>query len=230
VQGDEIGLLQQVVQLHHRDAYPVRPVLRDERVVGDDVHLEAARHLGHLGAYLTEAHHAEGLAAKLDALEGAVPLAALQFAVSPGNLAHEGHHERDAVLSGGDGVAERGVDDHDAVFGGGFDVDIVHADAGPADDAQLAGMGQKVGCDLGLGADHQRVILTEDSLQLLWRQTLLDVHLTGRLQYLNRILGDCLRHEYPGCALFHVVLLHALSKSARAPELRPAREGTLCHE
>ena len=102
-------------------------ILRPERPVGDD------------RADIAAADDAERLVEELDAHEAVLlPLAGMGRGVGFGDLAGERHHQRDRMLGGGDGIAEGRVHDDDAARGGGRDVDIVDADAGAADDLELA--------------------------------------------------------------------------------------------
>ena len=110
----------------------------DEGVVGDDAHAEGAGADRDELADAAEAEHAERLALDLGAAElAALPLAGREAGVRLRDVAGEREHQRDRVLGGGDRVGLRRVGDDDALLGGGRDVDVVHADAGAADD--LAG-------------------------------------------------------------------------------------------
>ena len=55
-------------------------------------------------------------------------------------------------LGGCDGVARGGVHDDHAAFGGGIDIDVIHADAGAAHDFEQGRRGKHGGGDLSLGA------------------------------------------------------------------------------
>ncbi len=57
--------------------------------------------------------------------------------MSLGDRAGDRERHRDGVLCGGSDVALRRVRDDHAVVGGGVDVDVVDADAGPADDDEV---------------------------------------------------------------------------------------------
>ena len=69
VNGDEVGALQQVVERDELDVEELGALDRDDRVVGDDLHLQPVRALGHLGADVAEPDHAQRLAADLGADE-----------------------------------------------------------------------------------------------------------------------------------------------------------------
>ena len=71
------------------------------------------------------------------------------------------------VLGGADGVAAGRVHDDDALARGGGDVDVVHADAGPDDGPQLAGVFEQLGGDLRAAADDDAVGGAQGGLQVV---------------------------------------------------------------
>src|SRR5207247_4497193 len=79
------------------------------------------------------------------------PLARLHRGIRLRDVPGEREQHRDRVLGGGDVAPAGGVHDDDAVLGGGVDVDVVDADAGPADHAQHVNTGQAPGPELGPG-------------------------------------------------------------------------------
>ena len=167
VQRDEVGARQQLVELDLLDAELGGALLRQERVVGDDVHLEADAARGDDRADIAAADDAERLAGDLDAHEAVLlPLAGMRRRVGLRDLPRQREHHRDGMLGRGDRIAERRVHDDDAAARGGRDVDIVDADAGAADHLQPGrGVDQLLG-DLGGRADGEAVILVDDCEQL----------------------------------------------------------------
>ena len=113
---------------------------------------------------LPSADDAERLVADLGAGElGALPLAGAQRRVGLRDLARQREHQRDRVLGGGDVVAAGRVHHHDAALGRGRDVDVVDADAGAADDLQLAVPASMMSAvTLRAAADDQRVVFADD--------------------------------------------------------------------
>ena len=109
---------------------------------------------GDFGADWPEPDHPERLATHFRADIGlAVPVAAAHRSVGLWDVPRERHQQRDRVLGGSNGVALRRVDHDDAALSGRFEVDVVHADAGTADDLQ-AGAGLNDGaCHLRFAAD-----------------------------------------------------------------------------
>ena len=71
-----------------------------------------------------------------------------QGGVGGGDVAGLGQQQGHRVLGGRQHVGLRGVDDHHALAGGGLGVDVVEADAGPADDDQVGARLEHLGGDL----------------------------------------------------------------------------------
>ena len=85
-----------------------RALGREERIVGDDLHLQPVRAVGDDRADVAAADQAERLAGELDAHEAVLlPLARLRGLVGLGNFAGEREQHRDRMLGGGDRIAER---------------------------------------------------------------------------------------------------------------------------
>ena len=155
VDGDEVGLFEQLVESDQLDAHLGRTAGLDVGVVGDDLHAEGAEPLSDEDADAAQADDADGLLVELDAgVLAALPLAVLQRGVGRSDVARGGQHERHGELRGGDDVGGRGVHDHHAGLGGRLDVDVVEADTGAGDHLQLLGGGEGLGVDLGRAA-HQ---------------------------------------------------------------------------
>ena len=159
--------VQQRVEVDLLHAEVLRPLGREERVVGDHPHLQAMGAVGHDRADIAAADQPQHLAHELHAHEPVLlPLAAAGRAVGGGDLARQGQHQRDRVLGRGDRVAERRVHHHHAALGRGLDVDVVDADPRPADHLQPRRRGQHLGGDLGRRADRQAVELADDGQEL----------------------------------------------------------------
>ena len=71
----------------------------------------------------------------------------------------------------------RRIHHHHATRGGGFQIDIIDADAGTPDHLQPGRDIQHFLRDLGVGADGQAVIFADDVAQFGGRQTGLYIHL-----------------------------------------------------
>ena len=164
VKGDVIaGGEQGVDVLDHLDLAIEGGFGEIEFVVGDDFHFEGQGAFGDGLSDAAKADDAECFSGELRAHETfAVPFSGAEGGIGERNLAREGHHEGEGVFGGGDGVGVGGVHDQDAGFGGGFDIDIVHADTGAGDGLKLAGIGEFVFFDLDAGADDHAVVLPQD--------------------------------------------------------------------
>lgn len=150
VQADEVCLGEEFVELDLDDPHFLRPLLRQERIIGDDVHLETDRAGADDRADIAGADDAEHLAGDLDTHELRLfPLAGLGRAVGSGKLAGNREHQGDRMLGGGDRVAEGRVHDDDAAARSGGNVDIVDADAGAADDLEIGRGGDQLFGHLG---------------------------------------------------------------------------------
>ena len=166
VQRDEIGAAQQLVERDALDAEFDGAFRRQERVVGDDAHLQPLRAVGDDRADIAAADDAERLAGQLDPHEARfLPLAGLRRAIGGRDLAGQREHHRDRVLGGGDRVAVGRVHDDDAALGRRRHVDIVDADAGAPDDFQRVRGGEQLGRDLGRRAHRQPVITGDAAAQ-----------------------------------------------------------------
>ena len=162
VEGEEVGLAEEVVDGDEGDVVLAGDHGRDKGVVADQGHAEGAGAAGDLETDAPETDDAEGLAAELGALERfLVPLAGVHGAVGGRNFTAHGDHEAEGELGDGDGVSAGGVHDDNAVAGSGVGVDVVHADAGAADDAELGRVLEQRGVDLNGGADDQGVGVPE---------------------------------------------------------------------
>ena len=192
VHADEVALGVEAADLDGFGAEGADALDRDERVIGDDVHLEGEGATGHLGTDRAEADEAEGAAAKLGAHKvAAAPLAAAQGTVGAGDVASKGDEQGESVLGGGDGVAARRVHDHDAALGGGLKIDVIHPGAGAGDDLEAAGVGEGVGRDLGLAAHHEGLVAGQGLAELPGREAGADVNLRLLLEQ-----GQCLRRRW----------------------------------
>ena len=88
---------------------------------------------------------AERLVGELDTLPAAaLPAPGDERRVGLWDVARLGKEQGHRVLGGRHDVALRGVDDHHAAPGGGLDVDVVEADAGPSDHQQVGSCGEHV--------------------------------------------------------------------------------------
>ena len=138
MQGDVVRLGEQLVERRQRDVQLLREAGRDVGIVRDDLHAEGEGAAGNFDADAAQSDDAQGLAAKLAALQRLLfPLAGMHGGVGPRELTRQGQHESERVLGDRYGIAAGRVHHHDAALGGGVEIDVVDAHAGASDDAQL---------------------------------------------------------------------------------------------
>ena len=158
VEGEEVGPAEKVVDLDQGDAVLAGDDRGDKGVVADEGHVEGAGAASYLEADAAEADDAEGLAAEFGALERLlVPLAGVHAAVGLRNFATHRDHKAEGEFGDGDGVGAGGVHDDNALAGGSGGVDVIHADAGAADEAEGGSVLEERGVDLDGGANDQGV-------------------------------------------------------------------------
>ena len=110
VQRDKIGLRQQFVECDLGDAHVFGAFGGEERVIGDDLHLEAQGAVGDDAADVAGTDEAERLGGQLDPHEAVLlPFAGLGGRICLGKLAGECEHQRNGMFGGGDRIAKRRV-------------------------------------------------------------------------------------------------------------------------
>ena len=198
VHGDDVRACEQGVEVDELGAVIGRLLGRDVRVDAQDDHLHGPCSVGDGQADLAQADDPERPAAQLEPGElRALPLAATDRGIGGGRSASDAVKQGERVLGRGDGVARRRVDDRDPGAGRGVEVDVVHADAGATDDDQPRAGGDELGIHLDLAAHDQRVIVGEESGQLLARAAEPLVDLVGRREELHALARDLLGDEDP---------------------------------
>ena len=196
VDGDEVGLGQQLIHLHIGDVQ----LLGDHGdlidIEGDDLHADGLGHHAQVLADAAEAHDAQGLALQLDALAIGLllPLALAHGVTGDGQIPGAGEHMAHGQLGHGLGGGAGSILHVDAVGLGIVHVDVVHTHAAADDQLQLAALGSVnvLLADLGLGADHGHVKPAQGLAQL--------IGLIELLHYLMAMLPQ-LRHS----GLIHTV-------------------------
>ena len=83
------------------------------------------------------------------------------------------------MLGGGDRVAERRVHHDHAAGRGGWNIDVVDADAGAANDLQFLRALEQLRGDLGRGANGEPVIVADDLGEFFLVESRLDVDLNA---------------------------------------------------
>ena len=183
---DEIGVLDDLIERRNLDSERLRALFINIRIVGEHVHVESHRALGHARADAAHADDTERLAAQLDAdVLLAVPLALVHRLIRDRDVARHREHHGHRVLRCRDCVAAWGVDDDDALGRRSRDIDVVDADTGAADDLELLGARDDLCRDLRGRAHDQRIEVRDDLEQFLCRKLILDDNLEVLLQELN---------------------------------------------
>jgi len=77
------------------------------------------------------------------------------------NRAGEGDHQADGELCHSDGVGSRRIHDDDALAGGGVGVDVIDANTGAPDDAELRRRLEQLGVCLNSRTDNEGVCVGE---------------------------------------------------------------------
>ena len=182
MQREKVGRRADLVERQQLDAQAGGDLARDERIVRHDLHAERARALRHFLADAPEPGDAERLAAQLGAEKLLLlPLAVLHRAIGRRHRARQREHQRAGVLGDADAVGARRVDDQDAAAAGGRHVDVVHAGAGAADDAQARAALEQIGGDLGRAANEQRVGVGQRAARSAATATALGIDAASRL-------------------------------------------------
>ena len=188
VDGDEVGLGQQLIHLHIGDAQLLGDHGHLIDIKGDDLHADGLGHHAQVLADAAEAHDAQGLALQLDALAIGLllPLALAHGVTGYGQIPGAGEHMTHGQLGHGLGGSAGGVLHGDAVGLGIVHVDVVHTHAAADDHLQLAADGRVnvLLADLGLGADHSHVEIPQSRAQLIGLIELLH-HLVALLPQLR---------------------------------------------
>ena len=178
VDGNKVGLGQQIIHLHIGDAQLLLDAGDVEDVERHDLHADGFGHHAQVLTDAAEAHDAQGLALQLDALAVSLllPLVLTHGVAGDGEITGAGEHMAHGQLGYGLGGGTGGVLHGDTAGLGVLDIDIVNAHAAADDELELAGLGlvNMVGADLGLGADHHGVKILQGGAQLVGLIELLD--------------------------------------------------------
>src|SRR5262249_61442758 len=133
------------------------------RVVADDLHLEADRAVGDDASDVSQSYDTKSLVADLRAHEfGALPFAGFDGRGRGGNLTRHRHHHGDGVLGGGNTVAQRAVHYYYATARGSFEVDIVDAHPSPSDHFQRGGRLDYIAGHFGPAPNQQSIVGPND--------------------------------------------------------------------
>ena len=139
----------------------------------------------------------------LNAGEGfAVPFALLNGLVSLGNVTSHGHEHSYGMLGGGHGVAFGSVQNHDAFSGGCGDIDIIHANAGAADNFKACACFDNFFGNAGEGASYESVIIIDNLNELGRLHVGHNVHIKMLAQQRHALFANIITYKY-----FHLYVL-----------------------
>jgi hypothetical protein len=132
---------------------------------------KALRTLGNLGTDAAEADHAEGFLEEFDTrIRLPIPLTRLHGRGSLGHRTGATEDMREGQFGRRDRVARRGIHHDHPPLGGGFDIDVIHADAGATYDFQKRSRRKDRGRDLRFRANRDRMDVFDELKNLLGRR------------------------------------------------------------
>ena len=153
---------------HHLDAELGRPLLGDERVVGNAFHVHGICPFCHFAADPAKADDPERLLVEFDAHElRALPLLLFQARGRLRDIAGEREHHRHRVLGRCKGVSFGRVCHDDTLSGRCLHIDIIHADAGPPDKFQPPACRDHLCGDFGAAPHEQGIVVPDDPAELV---------------------------------------------------------------
>ena len=218
VEAEGVALLEKRVQRAPLGQAPGRVVRRQVRIVGGDDHTQRLRppcRLAGVGAEADEAETGAGDLAPHQAV--ARPLAGQHGAARMIRPAQQHQDGADDVFRDRRIVRARGRRDGDAARFARRLVDIVEADAEPADDAQGGCGGEEVGVDLRAVAHHERP--RDAQLALQARAVVHELRVVEDVLVAAQVVDRRLVHELRD----HDVGHHLPRAPAPAAMSRPAR-------
>ena len=101
-------------------------------IIGDNLHLQSLGPVGNNGADAADAYNTKGLACDLTPHKALfLPLAGLHGGCGLGNISSQGHHHGNSMLGSSSCIAVRSIHDHNSLFAGSWNIDIIESDTGP---------------------------------------------------------------------------------------------------
>jgi len=166
VQADIVGGGQELVQFHEADVQLRSPFRSHQGVIRQQTHLERSCPGGYRGSHSAQPYQTEGFVAQFGAHEVTpLPFARVDARVGLHHFACQAEHQRQGMLRHCDGVGGRSVHHEDAAARRRVEIDIVHAGAGPAHNAQPFTTRQHVRGDLRRAAHDQCVVFSDGGAQ-----------------------------------------------------------------
>ena len=152
VQGNEIGSRDQIVHFIEKfDLQTSRARRREIRIVGHYTHPESDAAPAQFSPDSAHADDAKCFVVKLDSFKiFSVPFSAMHDRVGLRNLSRNTKQQGECMFCGGNGIAARRVEHNNATLCRRLDIDVIYANAGAADHAQLRAGIQDISSDFGL--------------------------------------------------------------------------------
>ena len=197
MQGDHVGFRQQLVEVDRSTRVAERELGLD--VVEQHLHAQCFGQHADLGADVAVTDDAQGLAARLVAARRRLAPAAavaLRGLLRDPAQQHDGFRQHQFGDAAGIGIGR--VEYRDAGQLGGFEVDLVGADAEAADRQQAPGLGQHLGGQLGARADADEMRIGDRLAQFVLGQRLGvgdDVAVAGGAEGLDGIRADAFEQQ-----------------------------------
>src|SRR5260221_17003 len=143
VQRDEIAFGEQPLEWNQLDLHFARGGFADVRVIAKNAHVECFSAHGDLASDTSQTDEAQRLAANFGPRgAGFLPAALLNGLIQARTLVGQREEQREGVLRDANGVSAGRAHDQDAAARGFLEVDIVDADSGAANHAQVPGFFQ----------------------------------------------------------------------------------------
>ncbi|MNT56800.1 hypothetical protein D3C72_1941300 [compost metagenome] len=100
------------------------------------------------------------------------------------------------MLTGGDGISVRGINDYNTTLRSRLQLDVVNSDSGTADNLQVGAGSDYFLCNRRLAADKQAVVFANDGNQFIFAKSCFLIHnyIVCVHQLLNAQIADWIRY------------------------------------
>ncbi len=177
MKGDVVGIRKKRVELAWLGGRLLHDLRRDEWIIRQDLHLEPDTASCHQATDRSEADNANGLSGKLHpGIARRLPLVLPDGAVGLRQVAAQGEQMCKGELGGRRRVGIGCIEHHDATLRCCGDVDIIHANAGPADCLEPRGCGDDRSRDPRFGANDESVVVRNARGQVCLVESRFHIH------------------------------------------------------
>ena len=203
MQGDKISTLEQIVKFDLFHTHFIGFFLAEERIKGDDLHLQTTCAVTHDAPDVTGTDHAQCFGGQFNTHElGLFPFPCMCRCRGFGDLTSNREHHRDRMFCCGDHVAKGGVHNDHALFRRGLFVNVIDADPCAADDLELGCFFKDRWRDFGCRPDRKTIIVADDFGQFffVFSQLRHKINVDATItEDLNSGFAKFIRNEYFGC-------------------------------